>query len=202
MPRQRSSLPEQRPSHDIAATRRDEVFEKLIDNVYGDLQGEWSVTSGKIFDRFSERAIFTQSAGTAKLINKIIFKRAAGETYTSRVEDVNYSAGWTNGEFDGTTQIPFELAPERKLNLKIGMPILLTEHSFMKGGLVRGTRLVITGIYDVLVKNRPALENSKFFCISLSDSFSLSSQVSQTQIQLQAPLQLRFSSHKQAPQIQ
>ncbi|POW01525.1 hypothetical protein PSHT_12490 [Puccinia striiformis] len=117
-------------------------FEKLIDNVYGDLQGEWSVTSGKIFDRFSERAIFTQSAGTAKLINKIIFKRAAGETYTSRVEDVNYSAGWTNGEFDGTTQIPFELAPERKLNLKIGMPILLTEHSFMKGGLVRASHLV------------------------------------------------------------
>ncbi|KAI7944116.1 hypothetical protein MJO28_011644 [Puccinia striiformis f. sp. tritici] len=78
MPGQQSSLPEQRPSHDIAATRRDEL--------------------------------------------------KPGETYMSQAEDVNYSAGWTNGEFDGTTQIPFELAPERKLNLKIGMPILLTEH--------------------------------------------------------------------------
>ncbi|POW23237.1 hypothetical protein PSHT_00384 [Puccinia striiformis] len=152
MPRQRSNLPEQRRRSNIVSTRSDEVFDKLIEDVYGDLRGEWSLRSGTIFDRLCERAIFTQTEETTKLINKMVFDKAVGETYTSRAEDVNYSAGWTISEFDGTTQMPFELAPEREMNLKLGMPVVLTEHSFMKGGLVRGTRLIITGIYDGFLK--------------------------------------------------
>ncbi|POW01368.1 hypothetical protein PSHT_12584 [Puccinia striiformis] len=152
MPRQRSNLAEQTVNNQIPSKRTDEVFDKLIEDVYGDLRGDWSLTSGRIFERFTERAIFTQSPETTQSINKIIFERAGGETYTSRAEDVNYSAGWTIGEFEGTTQIPLDMAPAREMNLKVGMPVLLTEHSFMKGGLVSGTRLVITGIYDGFLK--------------------------------------------------
>ncbi|KAI7939105.1 hypothetical protein MJO28_014684 [Puccinia striiformis f. sp. tritici] len=55
-------------------------------------------------------------------------------------------------EFDGTTQIPFVLASARKMNWKLGMPVLLTEHSFMNGGLVSGMWLVITGMYNGFLK--------------------------------------------------
>ncbi|POW20623.1 hypothetical protein PSHT_03321, partial [Puccinia striiformis] len=49
-----------------------------------------------------------------KATKQIFLEGTGGETYTSQAEVVNHSPGWTTSEFDGTTQIPFDLAPARE----------------------------------------------------------------------------------------
>lgn len=48
--------------------------------------------------------------------------------------------------------MPMDHAPTREINLKVGMPVLLTDPIFIKGGLVNGTRLIVTSIYDGFLK--------------------------------------------------
>ncbi|KAH9468301.1 hypothetical protein MJO29_006725 [Puccinia striiformis f. sp. tritici] len=85
-------------------------------------------------------------------MNQKIMDASMGETFTSRAEDVHQSPGGTIQEYSGVNPMPSNLAPPREINFKIGMPVLLTQSIFMRGGLDSSTRLIITGIYDGFLK--------------------------------------------------
>ncbi|KAI7942547.1 hypothetical protein MJO28_012574 [Puccinia striiformis f. sp. tritici] len=138
------------------AASEDQIVEKLIADVYGDLSGDWSATSGRTFDYISERAIFTKTQAMTNMVNRKVFEETRGEGWTSRSEDVYHNKGLSIDDSSGVTFTNPKGAPACEINLKVGMPICLTEDIIMKGGLYRGTRLIVTGVYDGFLKGRIA----------------------------------------------
>ncbi|POV99474.1 hypothetical protein PSHT_13525 [Puccinia striiformis] len=90
------------------------------------------------------------------MVNRKVFEETRGEGWTSRSEDVYHNKGLSIDDSSGVTFTNPKGAPAREINLKVGMPICLTEDIIMKGGLYRGTRLIVTGVYDGFLKGRIA----------------------------------------------
>ncbi|POW11692.1 hypothetical protein PSHT_08319 [Puccinia striiformis] len=107
---------------------------------------------GRTFEHLSDRVIFLQSAATMLLINQRISNLIGGEPHTSQTEDVFYTPGCMLNEFSGVTPFPLEWALVCDMGLKTGMPVILMEHNFLKVGLVSGTQMIITGIYNGFLK--------------------------------------------------
>ncbi|POW05653.1 hypothetical protein PSHT_10686 [Puccinia striiformis] len=134
MPRQKGTSTRQAMEIPDSSTLWDQAIDKLIDNVYGDLSGHWSGTMGRTFEHLSDRAIFLQSAATMLLINQRISNLIGGEPHTSQTEDVFYTPGCILNEFSGVTPGLLEWVPVCDMGLKTGMPVILTEHNFLKVG--------------------------------------------------------------------
>ncbi|KAI7943735.1 hypothetical protein MJO28_011263 [Puccinia striiformis f. sp. tritici] len=130
MQEQRGMLLELATTNSMGSKIIDQVLDKLIENTYGDLHNVQVLS----------RKSFINRVGRDFKINKLrIFDKTGGQSYTSQ------AIGWVSSTL-------FKYRPASKIDLRLGMPVIVTEHSFMKGGVVRGTRLVVTGIYNGFLK--------------------------------------------------
>ncbi|PLW25091.1 hypothetical protein PCANC_26754 [Puccinia coronata f. sp. avenae] len=118
----------------------------LIDFVYPDLIKNFGTNISQNGDYLYDRCVLAPLYKDVKSINSKITAKLPGTLYTSKSIDIPDPDGFDSLPEECLNKISASGLPEHIIDLKVGMPVVITRNMYVSKGVCNGSRMILTEV--------------------------------------------------------
>ncbi|KNF00912.1 hypothetical protein PSTG_05804 [Puccinia striiformis f. sp. tritici PST-78] len=124
----------------------EESNQALIHFVYADLKRIHNCGDEERLNYLNERCILAPLNKDVNKLNIEILGHLPGKSFISKSIDIPDPEGFDSLPEECLNKISIPSLPEHLIELKIGMPVVVTRNIYIKKGVCNGSRMILTGV--------------------------------------------------------